>query len=196
MIFFPQSHEKQPRADATRNRELLLETARALFRREGVANVTMSAIAEAAGVGKGTLYRHFPDKAAICLALLDTEMHALQARVFDYLRQPYTPEEKLRWFLGEVAVYIHEHIDILSIDEAGAPHLALHQRAHAWWWQTIRGLLTQLSVAGDADYWADTLYIMLSVGTIRYQLYTRNYTLERICTGLQKVVDGVLSCPN
>ncbi|HRF98801.1 MAG TPA: helix-turn-helix domain-containing protein, partial [Aggregatilineales bacterium] len=45
-----------PRADALRNHALLLETARQLFVEQGVESVTMSQIAQAAGVGKGTLY--------------------------------------------------------------------------------------------------------------------------------------------
>ncbi|MEL6216458.1 MAG: helix-turn-helix domain-containing protein, partial [Pseudomonadota bacterium] len=69
------------RADARRNRKLLLETAQALFEANGVDAVSMTAIADAADVGKGTLYRHFPNKAALCNALLDEDMHALQMDV-------------------------------------------------------------------------------------------------------------------
>ncbi len=190
-LFFTPSQERQPRADATRNRELLLATAHALFKRDGVARVTMSAIAEAAGVGKGTLYRHFADKRALCFALLDSEMHALQVRVFDHLRRPLAPEEKLRWFLQEVAQHVHEHLDLLLAGQDST----LPQHPHAWWRQTIRGLLAQIPLQSDVEYWADTLYLMLEVNTLCYQLRLRGYTLARVCAGLNTLLDGVLACP-
>lgn len=58
------SQERQPRADARRNRERILHAAREAFAEEG-ADVQMEPIARRAGVGVGTLYRHFPTKQAL-----------------------------------------------------------------------------------------------------------------------------------
>lgn len=55
---------RQPRRDALRNRERVLDAATELVRRDG-EKVPMAAIAERAGVGVGTLYRHFPDREAL-----------------------------------------------------------------------------------------------------------------------------------
>jgi AcrR family transcriptional regulator len=57
------------RADARRNRERVLEAARACFREDG-SNAQMDDVAGRAGVGVGTVYRHFPDKAALLEALI------------------------------------------------------------------------------------------------------------------------------
>src|SRR5262247_2909084 len=57
------------RADARRNRERVLEAARACFREDG-SNAQMDDVASRAGVGVGTVYRHFPDKAALLEALI------------------------------------------------------------------------------------------------------------------------------
>lgn len=57
------------RADAARNRDLLLAAARDVFARRGL-NATLDEIAAAAGVGTGTAYRHFPNKHALAAELL------------------------------------------------------------------------------------------------------------------------------
>src|SRR5947209_15003913 len=57
-------HAKALRADARRNRERVLEAARACFARDGV-DAQMDDVAECAGVGVGTVYRHFATKEAL-----------------------------------------------------------------------------------------------------------------------------------
>src|SRR5580692_10594283 len=56
-----QPSERKPRADAQRNRERILEVAKEAFTRAG-ANASLDDIAKQAGVGPGTLYRHFPTR--------------------------------------------------------------------------------------------------------------------------------------
>ncbi|MGW4659147.1 helix-turn-helix domain-containing protein [Streptomyces sp. NPDC004279] len=66
------------RADAARNRARLLEAAARLVAESGAGQVTMQAVAEAAGVGKGTLFRRFGDRDGLLLALLDEAEEAFQ----------------------------------------------------------------------------------------------------------------------
>ena len=63
--------EPRERADAQRNRKKVLSAAERLFACHGVENVSMDAIAAEAGVGKGTLFRRFGDRAGLALAVLD-----------------------------------------------------------------------------------------------------------------------------
>ncbi len=71
------SHEvRLPRADARRNRERLLAAALKLFT-SAKGEVTLSAVAEGAGVGIGTLYRHFPTRDALVEAIYRTEVERL-----------------------------------------------------------------------------------------------------------------------
>ena len=65
------------RADATANRQRILAAAERLFAEQG-PQVTMSDLAAAAGVGRGTLYRRYPDVAAVAIALLDGHEQRLQ----------------------------------------------------------------------------------------------------------------------
>jgi AcrR family transcriptional regulator len=67
---------KGMRADAMRNRQRILEAAEATFAREGLA-VPVDAVAAAAGVGVGTLYRHFPTKEALFEAIVVSRLGEL-----------------------------------------------------------------------------------------------------------------------
>lgn len=176
------------RSDAVKNRALLLETARALFSEQGVEAVSMSAIAEAAGVGKGTLYRNFENKAELCHALLDQDMRELQERALLYMRQQFDARATLSWFLAEVARFVIRNSDLLMVN----PGLMLAHPAHLWWRQTIRGLLTRAGAQGDIDYLADILYVMLDVQVIRFQRAGSGYTPERIIDGLHQALALIL----
>ncbi len=179
---------KVPRADAQRNRRRLLETAQGLFASGQFEAATMSDIAQLAGVGKGTLYRHFSDKSDICHALLDEAMRDFQGRTLMRLQAADSPLDKLLWFLGEVVQYVDRHILLLS-EAAGQGRQAqmLRHPAHIWWRQTIIGLLDQMAYQGDTEYAADMLYIMLDVQTLHFQRGLRGYTLERIIAALRQV---------
>ena len=67
---------RKPRADAERNRVRLLETAKAAFAEKGTA-ASLDEIARTAGVGAGTLYRHFPTRDALIEAVYRNEMAQL-----------------------------------------------------------------------------------------------------------------------
>ena len=89
---------RRPRADAQRNRLRLLETARAVFTDKG-ADASLDAIARAAGVGIGTLYRHFPTRDALVEEVYRNATQQL-ANAATTLAEAYPPVEALRqWML-------------------------------------------------------------------------------------------------
>ena len=89
---------RKPRADAERNRTRLLETAKAAFAEKG-SDANLDAIARAAGVGIGTLYRHFPTRDALIEAVYRNETTQL-AEAATRLTQTHAPMEALReWML-------------------------------------------------------------------------------------------------
>ncbi len=77
----PVGTPRAERADAARNRLLLLATAREMIAEQGVEKVTMDALAERAGLGKGTVFRRFGTRAGIFHALLDDDERAFQEQV-------------------------------------------------------------------------------------------------------------------
>ena len=191
LMFFPD--DKPTRADAARNRDLLLTTARTLFSQQGVAQVTMSAIASSAGVGKGTLYRHFSDKAELCHALLDHEMRGLQTETLRHLRWRGDAADKLKWFLEQAVRFVDENRDLLCEASSHGQTSLLQHPAHLWWRQTILGLLREMAPAGDIDYMTDTLYIMLDAQTLNFQRDALGYSHARIVSGLHNLVDNFAS---
>ena len=95
------SVEERPlRADAERNRRRLLEAARTLFRERGL-DVGVAEIAEAAGVGRGTLFRNFASKEDLIAAVVADQMHSTAASGETLLDDP-DPCEGLFRFLAEL----------------------------------------------------------------------------------------------
>ena len=93
-----QSVLRKPRTDAQHNRERILEAAKEAFTRSG-ANTSLDDIAKQAGVGAGTLYRHFPTRDALLEAVYRTEVEKLAAAARDFA-ESMRPLEALRaWML-------------------------------------------------------------------------------------------------
>jgi AcrR family transcriptional regulator len=90
--------DRKPRADAQRNRERILEVAKQEFTRSG-ANASLEDIAKKAGVGPGTLYRHFPTREELLVAVYRSEMEKLAAAERTFA-DTLPPVEALRaWLL-------------------------------------------------------------------------------------------------
>jgi AcrR family transcriptional regulator len=88
------------RADARRNREELLDVARQVFAEEGV-DASLRDIARRAGVGIGTLYRHFPTREELLAAIIDGGVRRMASRAAD-LAASEPPEAALRDWLRDV----------------------------------------------------------------------------------------------
>jgi AcrR family transcriptional regulator len=88
---------RKPRVDAVRNRELVLEAAKKVFSAGG-PGASLEAVAREAGVGIGTLYRHFPTREALFEAVYRREVQQL-ADLADYLKQQPDPVDALRRWL-------------------------------------------------------------------------------------------------
>lgn len=90
-------HSRKPRADAVRNRERVLEAAKAVFNAGG-PEASLEAVAKRAGVGIGTLYRHFPTREALFEAVYRREVEQL-SELAEQLKTAKDPVEALRRWL-------------------------------------------------------------------------------------------------
>jgi AcrR family transcriptional regulator len=106
----------RPRADAARNRERLLVAAKRVFSADD-AKASLEAVARAAGVGIGTLYRHFPTREALYEAVYRREVDELAA-LADALKSEATPDAALRR-------WIEANIDFVATKKGMAAALAL-----------------------------------------------------------------------
>src|SRR2546430_3189724 len=152
------SSPPKERADAARNRTVVLDAAAALFREHGVDAVSMDAIAAAAGVGKGTLFRRFGDKAGLAVALLDEQERTLQDAVL-FGPAPLgpgkpddhpTPRERLRASVAAYLDYVLAHLALVRMSQTAAPAARYRIGAYRFWHRHVALLL-----AGRVDPQAD-----------------------------------------
>jgi AcrR family transcriptional regulator len=115
------------RADAARNRERLLKAATAVFSAGG-AEASLEAVARRAGVGIGTLYRHFPTREALFEAVYRHEVQQL-SELADQLKDEAAPVEALRRWLRsgvEFAATKKGMVAALAVAVAGSTELHAH----------------------------------------------------------------------
>ncbi|MGW0507251.1 TetR/AcrR family transcriptional regulator [Micromonospora sp. NPDC003241] len=98
---------KPLRADARRNREALIAKARELFAKN-CFNLRFDDFAKLAGVGTGTLYRHFPTREALAEAVYREELAALCDRARE-LHATLPADEALESFLRDFVAHLHAH---------------------------------------------------------------------------------------
>src|SRR5271154_1341350 len=110
---------RKPRADAVRNRERVLEAAKAVFSAGG-ADASLEAVAKRAGVGIGTLYRHFPTREELFEAVYRREVEQL-GELAEQLKGEAEPVEALRRWLRSVVEFVATKKGMLA-----ALQLAVH----------------------------------------------------------------------
>ncbi len=105
------------RADAKQNYDHLLVVARAVVTEHG-AGASLRDVARTAGVGLGTLYRHFPTREALLDALLRASFNDLTARA-KHLETARSPEDALVSWLREFVACAHEYRGVVTLMMAG-----------------------------------------------------------------------------
>lgn len=159
------------RADAARNRAVLIETAREMLADVGVDKITMDALAERSGLGKGTVFRRFGTRSGIFMALLGDGELAFRKRVLSGpppLGPGAEPLDRLVAFGRARLKFLRENREIARAAFDGrtpvpfGPPTAMTQ-------QHIRMLLEQVGVdAADLDILAMQLNAALDVPLLLY----------------------------
>jgi AcrR family transcriptional regulator len=182
------------RADAARNRARILNAARQLLAERDPCDVSIDAIAEAAGVGKGTVYRRFGDRGGLMQALLDDHEQSLQAAVLTGpppLGPGAEPADRLVAFLCTLVDQWEEFGDLIAEAEAGMgerPSAPYHFR-----WMHLRVLLDEARPDLDTEVLASVLLAPLSRSTYRRQRRVADERPERIKAALTALVTALSS---
>jgi AcrR family transcriptional regulator len=183
------------RADAARNRRRVLEAAGRLFECQGVANVSMDAVAAEAGVGKGTLFRRFGDRPGLCRALLSERESALQDGL---IRGPAPlgpgapPRERLVAFGRAYLEFLERNGEILIAAEDGAPGYRLANPVYALYRTHVTLLLRQAGLEDRAEYLSDVLLGPLAASTYAYHRRIRGLSLDEVADGYEDLVARLL----
>jgi AcrR family transcriptional regulator len=184
---------KVERADAARNRQRVLDAAGELFAELGARNVTMGDIAAAAGVGRGTLYRRYPDIASIAMALLDEHERALQEQLISGpppLGPGATPAERLAAFYVAMVELLEQHVHLILGAETGQERFAVG--AYGFWRIHVRSLLIEAG-AGNVDALVDILLAPLDPDVYQHQRHTRNLRPDEISAALTHLAHALLT---
>ena len=154
----PIAGERPERADAARNRERILDATRRLIAKHGVQRMTLEGVAAEAGVGRATLFRRFPDRSALLLALLDEHERELQDQVLNGpppLGPGATPGRRMMAFAEALLDLTLKHLELLLGSETTAPLARMHTGAYAVWHLHLAALLSELRPDADPDVLAD-----------------------------------------
>ncbi|MBA4866008.1 TetR/AcrR family transcriptional regulator [Streptomyces sp. PSKA54] len=186
------SNGEQPqlRADAARNRARLLEAAAGLVAVGGVANLTMEAVAAAAKVGKGTVFRRFGDRFGLLQALLAHREEQFQA-AFMAGPPPLGPDapamERLCAFGPAVIRHEHAHDDLYVAARTDAAR-NYTVPAHRLRLTHVAMLLRQTGAGGDTELLAQSLLSYLDPALVHHLLTRSGMPLERLEAGWYDLV--------
>ena len=139
---------RKPRTDAQRNRERILDVAKEAFTQSG-ANASLDDIAKQAGVGPGTLYRHFPTREELIEAVYRTEVEKLAAAERSFT-DTMPPLDALRgWMLLFVDYIATKKIIAPALNSMVGGPSKIFEASHGQIWEAIRALVKRAVKSGD-----------------------------------------------
>ncbi|WP_460716955.1 TetR/AcrR family transcriptional regulator [Microbispora hainanensis] len=172
------------RADAARNRMRVLKAAEQLFATRDARHVTMDEIAKAAGVGRATLYRRYPDPASIATALLDEHERQVQGHILNGpppLGPGASPADRLAAFYVAMIDLLERHLHLVLGAETGSARFGTG--AYRFWRTHVRMLLTEARVP-DPEGKADAVLAPLAPEVYQFQRQTLGLSQARVTESL------------
>ncbi len=190
--------EPRERADAARNRRRILSATEALVARDGAACVSMDRIAVAAGVGKGTLFRRFGDRAGLLRSLLNDRESAFQDELIRGAPPlgPGAPaRERIVAFGPAYLLQLEDFADLITeIERSLGTSSQLASPVYQLYRTHLVVLLREVGPSVDPDLHADMLLAPLAAGVVGHQRTVLGLPVERIAaawsTLAARLVDG------
>ncbi|MBY4382082.1 TetR/AcrR family transcriptional regulator [Rhodococcus fascians] len=189
--------EDSERCDAARNRRLLLDAATELVATLGADAVTMEAVATRAGVGKGTVFRRFGNRAGLMRALLDHTEKMLQSS-FMFGEPPLGPGagpiDRLVAFGRARLEFVRVQGEVLRAAESSAD-ARYSAPAHMVNFTHVLSLLRAAGVEGDLELLTYWLLTPLEATLVLHQYRDLGMTMDRLADGWEDVVRRATRVP-
>jgi AcrR family transcriptional regulator len=183
------------RRDALRNRGRVLAAAQRILSESGVDAVEIREVARAAGVGVGTVYRRFGDKAGLVASLLDERERRFQ----DHLLSGPPPlgpgapaRDRLVAFLHGLVDLVDENLQLLRALHGSTPGARFRVGAYRAWRLHATILLEEAAPGIDAPWFAEMLLGPLAADLYHHQRYDLGVSRERLRQNLADAVDAVV----
>ncbi|MGI5421812.1 TetR/AcrR family transcriptional regulator [Actinomadura luteofluorescens] len=187
------------RADAAHNRRRILRAAAEVIATRGPEAVTMDEVARAAGVGVGTVYRRFGDRARLVYAVIDDRERDFQAAFIQGpppLGPGAAPAERVRAFLHALADRTEAQADLLLMAESDPPEARFRDGSYGLYHRHLTLLLREVRPDADAAYLADALLAPLAANLFLHQRRARGMPLDRIKAGLDTLAGVLVARPD
>ena len=155
------------RSDAQSNRQRILEVAKQAFTRSG-ANASLDDIARTAGVGPGTLYRHFPTRAALMEAVYRNEVERLAAAAPELAAKLPAVEALRAWMLSFVDYIATKQIIAPALNTPVGSHSKALEACYGRIWEAIRGLVKRAIKSGDIRKDLDAVDLLRALIGVSY----------------------------
>jgi AcrR family transcriptional regulator len=158
----PEITDRKPRSDALRNRERILEVAKEAFTRSG-ADTSLEDIAKRAGVGVGTLYRHFPTREELLQVVFRSELEKLAASARK-LTEEMPPLEALRaWLLLFVDSIAAKQLIAPAVNALVGDPKKVFATSYAQIHEAIRALVKRAIRNGDIRRDLDPIDLLMAL---------------------------------
>ncbi|MFD4354951.1 TetR/AcrR family transcriptional regulator [Nocardia sp. NPDC058519] len=188
--------EHKIRKDAARNRNAVLAAADTLFARgESPDDITMADIAAAAGVGKGTLFRAFGDRAGLLRALYEARLEPIRKAIESGpppLGPATPPHQRVPALLDAVLCFKLDNRRLaLALEESGSssPYQAEH---YVRWHGLVQAVLEQIPGLTDSDFTAHAMLAATRADLVEQLAGQERMTRERMRTQLANFANRVL----
>lgn len=169
------------RSDAEENQQEIMSCAKRLFAEQGVSEVSMNQIAKTLGIGAGTLYRHYANKSALCMALVYDDLAAFVEASRHYLMENKEPaQDQFQSILTRYLQFRETHNELLLNVDAGSESASgsyfyaskIYQSVIEIFVKILHAALPALT-AQTCQFRADMLIAMLKSDAYNFQRQVR-----------------------
>lgn len=182
------------RKDSIQNQAKILNTARELFAKHGIDKVSMKDIATAAGIGAGTLYRHYTHKSTLCLALVTDQIEEFIHDNQAYLKDSKAnATEQFNIVIGRYLKVRETNMELLKNVESGEPGRLQFYQSELYGeltqlFQTVISELTPNLTTEALTFRTDMLIAMLKSTSYAFQRQERQLSQEKILKHLLQLL--------